>query len=466
MQTQRSTIHFVRISSDLIILSVIFFLCNIYFNPSRSLELNTRVYFLLFILIASWFLSAKSVGLYNEYRSRNFSFEIISLFKVVGVQAITAIIVLFLIKNITLSRLFVLYFSLFLFLFLSIEKYFFRQFFIYLRRKGRNIRTILMVGAGDVGKEFYETIKSSPHFGYRLLGFLDDEQKPFLNGKYLGKISELDNILATRQIDNVIIALPNYAVEKIEEVVRVCEKHTTRVKIIPNYFKIISNKYDATMFGPFPVISVREDRVNDFVWRFIKRIFDFSLSLVLFITVFIWLWPLIALLIKLSSSGPVFFRQERWGRNNKRFFAYKFRSMDTNSSDKDNNGKFNQAKPNDPRVTKIGKFLRKTNLDELPQFWNVLKGEMSLVGPRPHPTPLNEESRDSIKFYMIRHLVKPGITGWAQVNGFRGETSNMEKMQQRIDHDIWYIENWSIWLDLQILIMTVWLMLKGDPNAY
>jgi len=323
-----------------------------------------------------------------------------------------------------------------------------------------------MIGAGDVGKEFYETIKSSPHFGYRLIGFLDDEEKPFLNGKYLGKISELDNLLGTREIDNVIIALPNYAVEKIEEVVRVCEKHTTRVKIIPNYFKIVSNKYSASMFGPFPVISVREDRVNDFIWRVIKRLLDFTLSLFLFVSVFSWLWLLIAIAIKLSSNGPVFYKQERWGRNNKRFIAIKFRSMDQESSDLDLNGKYKQTTPDDPRVTSIGKFLRKTNLDELPQFWNVIKGEMSLVGPRPHPTPLNEESKESIKYYMIRHLVKPGITGWAQVNGFRGETSNLEKMQQRIDHDIWYIENWSIWLDLQILIMTIWLMLKGDPNAY
>ena len=161
------------------------------------------------------------------------------------------------------------------------------------------------------------------------------------------------------------------------------------------------------------------------------------------------------------------YRQERWGRNNKRFIAYKFRSMQVDEcGEVDENGKFRQATKHDPRVTKVGKFLRKTNLDELPQFWNVLKGDMSIVGPRPHPTPLNIESKDKIRLYMFRHLVKPGITGWAQVNGFRGSTENHELMQSRINHDIWYIENWSIWLDVQIIGLTVWNMIKGEKNAY
>ncbi len=140
--------------------------------------------------------------------------------------------------------------------------------------------------------------------------------------------------------------------------------------------------------------------------------------------------------------------------------------MVVSSNDVDEDGKFRQASKDDPRITKIGRILRKTNLDELPQFWNVLKGEMSIVGPRPHPTPLNLESKDKVHLYMLRHLVKPGITGWAQINGYRGETKDISKMQKRIDYDIWYIENWSFFLDLQIIIMTIWNMLKGDPNAY
>lgn len=186
----------------------------------------------------------------------------------------------------------------------------------------------------------------------------------------------------------------------------------------------------------------------------------------MFLTLFWWLWPIIAILIKLSSPGPVFFKQERWGRNNKKFFAYKFRSMKPDCSDIDHNGKYLQAKKDDERITKIGKFLRSTSLDELPQFINVLKGEMSIVGPRPHPTPLNMESRNTVKLYMLRHLVTPGITGWAQIKGFRGETRNLSQMQERINHDVWYIENWTIWLDIQIMLLTLWLLIKGDKNAY
>ncbi|HNB57005.1 MAG TPA: sugar transferase, partial [bacterium] len=162
----------------------------------------------------------------------------------------------------------------------------------------------------------------------------------------------------------------------------------------------------------------------------------------------------------------VFFKQERWGRQNKKIICYKFRTMISQSRDVDDSGKYQQATQDDPRITPLGRFLRKTNLDELPQFWNVLMGQMSVVGPRPHPTPLNMESKEVIENYMLRHLVKPGITGWAQVNGYRGETRDPELMQKRVNHDIWYIENWSFWLDIQIIFLTVWQMIKYDTKGY
>jgi len=175
---------------------------------------------------------------------------------------------------------------------------------------------------------------------------------------------------------------------------------------------------------------------------------------------------LLALLIKISSPGPVFFKQERWGIKNERIVCYKFRSMIRESSDVDENGHYQQATRNDRRITRLGGFLRRSNLDELPQFFNVLQGDMSVIGPRPHPTPMNLEIKDSISNYQQRHLVKPGITGWAQVNGFRGETSDPDSLRKRVESDIWYIENWSIWLDIKIAWLSVWLMLKGDPRAY
>jgi putative colanic acid biosynthesis UDP-glucose lipid carrier transferase len=187
---------------------------------------------------------------------------------------------------------------------------------------------------------------------------------------------------------------------------------------------------------------------------FLKRFFDILLTVTLFITIFSWVFPLIAIIIKLTSKGPVFFKQERIALNGHIIVCYKFRTMVVESRDIDHYGKFCQAIKNDPRITKVGSFLSKSSLDELPQFWNVLVGEMSVIGPRPHPVPLSIESEEKIDQYALRHLIKPGITGWAQVNGYRGGTHEVGLMQARINHDIWYINNWSIMLDLKIMIRT------------
>jgi len=200
--------------------------------------------------------------------------------------------------------------------------------------------------------------------------------------------------------------------------------------------------------------------------RILKKSFDLLITTLLFVFIFSWLWPLLALLIKISSPGPVFFRQERWGIHGKSFICYKFRSMVRESRDADENGRYQQARRNDWRVTRLGRFLRRCNLDELPQIINILKGEMSMVGPRPHPTFMNLESKNLVPHYQLRHLIKPGITGWAQVNGLRGETGNPELLRKRVEYDIWYIENWSLWLDIRIVLISIWLMLKGDPRAY
>ncbi len=355
----------------------------------------------------------------------------------------------------------------FLFLLLSSEKFVVRQILIYLRKKGRNLRNILIVGAGKRGMDFYDAIKSNLHMGYNVIGFLDDEKKACLNGEYLGKLEDLKLIINNKPIDNVIIALPASAEKKINEVIKTCELYAKRVRIIPDYFRYFTKRKDLSIIAKFPVISFREEKLNEFQWIALKRTFDIVISLGFIITISWWLFPLIAACIKLNSPGPVFFKQERWGKDNKKFIANKFRTMIFPNCDTDTNGKYLQTVRNDPRITAFGKILRKASLDELPQFWNVLKGDMTIVGPRPHPTPLNIEFRDKIELYTFRHLVKPGITGWAQVNGFRGDTKNSSSaMQERIEHDLWYIENWSFWLDIEIIFLTIVRILMGDPNAY
>jgi putative colanic acid biosynthesis UDP-glucose lipid carrier transferase len=468
MQLFRTTLYFLRISLDIIILIFACILASYLSTLDFDFFKNVNAQFLVLSLAIIWFFTSKSTGLYDEFRSRNFSFELILVIKNCFIQGIGAILILFLLNEKDYSRYFVVLYVGGETIAISVEKFLFSRLLYLFRRRGRNLRHMLIIGTGETGTDFYNTVKRNTHFGYNILGFLDDVPRTELNGQYLGKINELDGYLNTLRVDDVIIALPSEAAERIDDVIGICEKHTTRVKVIPDYFNFTADKYNLSLFGRFPVISVREDKINELHWRLLKRGFDILVTLLLFIFIFWWLWPLIALIIKVTSPGPVFYKQERWGRDNRHFITYKFRTMHNgHCNDTDEDGKYQQATKDDPRVTKIGRILRKTNLDELPQFWNVLRGgEMSIVGPRPHPTPLNMESKDKVRLYMFRHLVKPGITGWAQINGYRGETTDIKKMQKRIDHDIWYIENWSFWLDIQIIALTVWNMIKGDPNAY
>ena len=462
MFSQHKFINLLQLFLDIIILISSFLLATVIIGKQLPLALISQHYFFLSCLIVVWFFSSQSIKLYDDFRSRDFSNELIAVLKNISIQFIAAIIILYLMNEIFLSRTFSFVYSAIFFISVSFQKYIFRKVLSELRKNGKNLKNILIIGSGEVGKSFYDLLKNNPQFGYNIKGVLDNEKKAHLNGEYLGKISDLEKVILENVIDKVIIVLPNYAENQIEEITRVCDRYTKKVIIIPDYLKFVSDRYQITMFGRFPVINVREDKLNEYHWKFVKRIFDIAFSLIAVVFVLSWLVPVIALLIKISSAGPVFFKQERWGRNNQKFTAYKFRSMHVRTQE----GTYQQAFRNDPRVTKVGRILRKTNIDELPQFLNVLLGDMSIVGPRPHPTSLNLESKEKIELYMVRHFVKPGVTGWAQVNGFRGETKNDELMKKRVGYDLWYIENWSIWLDIQIIFLTIWTMIVGDSNAY
>lgn len=466
MLSNRNLLYYTRILFDIIIIAVSYIVAYILISIHHSIDLTSNGTVPFFILLLVWFLSAKSFYLYDEFRIRTFISELIALIKNIIALTIALILILFLLKEGNLSRYFVLVFVSILTILMMLEKYIINRVIKSIRIRGRNIRYMLIIGAGDLGKKFFRSIQNHPHFGYRIVGFLDDDPTSMSNGMYLGPLDELPNVLNDQLIDDVIIALPTRASEKMVGIVQTCEQYATRIRIIPDYFSMISSKYSFSIFDSFPIITVREDRLSQIQWRILKRGFDLTFSLSLFTFVFSWLWPIIGISIKVTSKGPIFFKQTRGGRGYRPFEAYKFRSMVNTSRDTDENGKFLQAKKNDTRITPIGAFLRKTNLDELPQFINVLKGEMSIVGPRPHPKPLDFESRKEVNLYLQRNLVKPGITGWAQVNGFRGETSEPGSMQKRIDHDLWYIENWTFWLDIQIIFHTIWNMVKGDKNAY
>jgi putative colanic acid biosynthesis UDP-glucose lipid carrier transferase len=465
MQRIKQSFYVIRLAADLFGVAASLVAAGLLSSSGFEFKFDLHNFFYLF-LIVNWGLTANSSGLYDEFRSRNYSYELIAIIKNVLLQGIFATFILFFITEINIHRNFIFYYLAILLAFLALGRYGLRKMFDILRSRGYNLKSVLIIGAGDVGQKYYNIITKNPHFGYRVVGFLDDQRQKWLDGQYIGPLDKLDSVLQSRKVDSVIVALPNYAGDRLDEVIGTCQQYATRIRIIPDYFKYSSGRYSVSMFGSLPMFSVRDDRINEIHWRILKRGFDVAFSALVFLFLFSWLWPFIILFQQIFDPGPVFYKAKRWGRKGDEFFCYKFRSMIPESKNITRSGRHRHTDKHDPRITVFGRFLRKTNLDELPQFINVFKGEMSVVGPRPHDSKENLEIRKQIDSYMWRHIGKPGVTGWAQVNGLRGGTDDIELMRKRTEYDIWYIENWSFWLDLQIIIMTVWNMIKGDPNAY
>lgn len=311
---------------------------------------------------------------------------------------------------------------------------------------------LLILGAGKSGKDLLSFTEQNRHLGYKIVGFLDDHY-PGNNGiNLLGGLNDLSQVLDSREVDEIVIALPPENHSEIRQAIKTADYRGVRVNLIPEYTQVVEgSRVKSYTLGQLPVLQLKGTALDQFHNFILKKGFD-----LLFATaVLIMLSPIlltIALLIKLSSKGPVFYKPIRKGQAGEDFVCYKFRTMYVDQAP--NAGQKSTSK-DDPRITRIGKFLRKYSLDEMPQFINVLKGDMSVVGPRPHRINLNHEFQRMVEKYMIRHYVKPGITGWAQVNGWRGPTETMEQKLGRVKHDLWYIENWNFWLDIKIIWLTV-----------
>ncbi len=336
--------------------------------------------------------------------------------------------------------------------------------FLAIRRSDRalltDFRQAVIVGGGRIGKDLYNFVTQNPERGYLIKGIFDDTSAGVEQSLYLGGVNQCISYVKENRIDEIFCTLPNTEAEKIERLMLDADKNLIRFKLIPEFYYTHKPTF-VQNFGHIPVISIRPEPLENMLNRFIKRVFDIGFSLFVILFVFSWLFPILAILIKTSSPGPIFFVQTRSGRDNEPFKCYKFRSMRVNS---DSDSK--QATKDDVRKTKVGAFLRRTNLDELPQFFNVILGNMTIVGPRPHMLKHTEEYSKLIDQFMVRHFLKPGITGWAQVNGLRGETKTTEDMLQRVEADVWYLENWSFLLDLKIIFLTFYGTFKGDKNAF
>lgn len=333
--------------------------------------------------------------------------------------------------------------------------------FYYLKKyrivTGSNYRNAIIVGYSDEAQRLRDLFDTRADLGYRFLGFFSDKVQ---NKDVKGNLSTLQPFLIQEKVDEIYCSLGELSNEKIKDLVEFADENAITIKFIPDSKEIFSKNLKIDYYGFFPVLSLQKTQLDEPVVKFIKRAFDVFFSLLVIVFFLSWLTPILALLILLESKGPVFFKQSRPGLNEEEFFCYKFRSMRVNSTTE------KEASRNDPRVTKIGRFIRKTSLDEMPQFFNVLFGDMSVVGPRPHLWSQNKTYGNRIKKYMVRHYVKPGITGLAQVRGFRGEIETDEDMINRIKYDVFYIENWSVLLDLKIIVQTVINIFKGEEKAY
>lgn len=464
MIVNKKSIYYQRLFSDLILLNLAFLAAAVIAQSFDILIQRNYMFILLLILNIVWFFNASITGFYNELYLRSIAEQIINIVKSTIVQIGFSILFIFLAKEDLFTRNFIVLFSVFLFVGVSLRTIIFKKILRSLREKGKGVRNLLIIGSGEVGRNFKDTITVNPEFGYRFVGFIDDNE---IEKDVIGKINDLDKILSNYSVEEAVIALQNESTQQLDEIIRICNIHAVKVHIIPDYFRFLSSRFQVSTIGNFPIITARDEPLEEVNRRFLKRTFDIFFSLIIIILILSWLYPIIAILSKLSSRGPVLFLQERIGAKNQKFKCYKFRTMTYEASVSAD--LFRPAIPGDERVTTLGRFLRRSNLDELPQFINVLKGEMSVVGPRPHAIPYQDIYGKIFEEIKLRHNVRPGITGWAQVNGLRGdvedEEENRKRTIQRMKYDLWYIENWSMKLDLQIILMTIWQMIKGDTKA-
>ena len=362
------------------------------------------------------------------------------------------------------SRLFGLFYIILILVIVS-YRLAFRYFLELYRKQGGNVRKVILIGSHENMQELYHAMTDDPTSGYRVLGYFEDfpsDRYPS-DVLYLGHPQEVNNFLEQNvgRVDQLYCSLPSARSAEIVPIINYCENHLVRFFSVPNVSNYLKRRMHFEMLGNVPVLSIRREPLELLENRVIKRTFDIVCSTLFLCTVFPFIYIAVGIAIKMSSPGPVFFKQKRSGEDGKEFWCYKFRSMRVNTQ-----CDTLQATEHDPRKTRIGEIIRKTSIDELPQFINVLKGDMSIVGPRPHMLKHTVEYSQLINKFMVRHFVKPGITGWAQVTGYRGETKELWQMEGRVMRDIWYIEHWTFLLDLYIMYKTVYNAIHGEKTAY
>ena len=403
------------------------------------------------------------LDIYKLKQLKRFDKIVYNLLKAFVFNAVIIGSILFSLKASEFSReqLYTTY--LFIFLFIIFWRYIAVKSIHYYRRSGYNYKRVVILGSGDLSKQLFNYFTSDIAIGVRVKGIfsVDETAHRNMNNVIYDKLENYKQFVLENSIDEIYYTMPLTYTKKIKNIIDFCDKNLIRFRIVPDFRGFLFKKVNIDFLNDVPVITLRDEPLTDFINKFLKRLFDIIFSAIVIIFILSWLFPILALIIKSTSKGPVLFKQERSGIDNIVFNCYKFRSM-TQSLDADSK----QATKGDSRITSIGAFMRRTSLDEFPQFINVFFGEMSVVGPRPHMLFHTEEYSKLIKKYMVRQLVKPGITGLAQVRGFRGETRKLKDMEGRVRLDVWYIENWSLILDINIIFLTIRNAIKGDEKAF
>lgn len=435
---------------DLVIINSV----TLYISDIEYLKPSFLAYINLFWLISSFF-----TGFYKIFRHTKF-FRVLSLLAVqfsIFFMGFFTYFSLFREGDIVNNQTLILSS---IFIGITILKYSFIYALRWYRTKGKNYRNIILLGSDDSTQKTLQLFQNKKEFGYQVVGFFTNKNSN--NNLFKGGIKDCFDFVLNNQIDEIYCSLTELSQEEIKQITLFANTNHLVVKLIPDANELSSKNYQTEYYDDsLLVLNVKKLPFENSENKLKKRVFDILFSLFILIFVMSWLTPIIWLLIKLDSKGPVFFKQKREGLNSELFVCYKFRSMRINVA-----SNHNHTVKNDVRVTKLGSFLRKTSLDELPQFFNVLQGNMSVVGPRPHLKSLSIEYQKNVNNYLERHAMKPGITGLAQVRGYRGEIRKKSDIKNRIRLDIFYIENWSILLDIKIILQTIFNVYKGEEKAY
>jgi putative colanic acid biosynthesis UDP-glucose lipid carrier transferase len=447
---------------DIIILNLAYFFCKILIlKHTKSYSLNAYAFY--------WIIS-NSFWFFLSFFLRTYAYKVILSFDVftkrtLQVYLVWIILIMFYLyfsRELNVSRLFIVStFIVFLvgllinrFIYLGLNKYF--------KNSGYLINKVIILGYNETAKKLARHFEED-RLNTKLIGYIDNEENIHELSHYPILVGVQNTLQIAKQlnIQEIFSTITPEQNKSIYSLMHQSEKECIRFKIVPNLSMFITREVHIEYFGELPILSLRSEPLDDVGNRIKKRCLDLLISICVIMLVLSWLIPILGLLIFLESKGPIFFKQLRTGKDKKTFYCLKFRSMRSNAE-----AHIKQATQNDSRITKIGRFIRKTSLDEFPQFINVFRGEMSIVGPRPHMVKHTSDYSLLVQDYMVRQFIKPGITGWAQINGYRGEITNPEQIKMRVNKDLWYLENWTLWLDLQIIFLTLYYICKGDKNAF